>query len=185
MCRAASVIAIIGLLACRAREQASVDTQTVAARDTTMSLVGMPVTARGIGHLQAGMNLRQARAVLPGLELPQGSDATGCEFGKSPALPGVLVMVDNGIVVRVDVDTNSIPTSDGVRVGDPIARVRSVYGSRVSTSPNKYTNAPDLRVRSSIPDDTLHEIIFETLAGKVRHFHAGQRPQVRYVEGCS
>jgi hypothetical protein len=63
--------------------------------------------------------------------------------------------------------------------------VRSAYGPRLSSSPNKYTDEPDLRVRSSIPDDTLHEIVFETIGGRIRHYHAGQRPQVRYVEGCS
>lgn len=131
------------------------------------------------------MTLMEARAVVPGLELPQGSDATGCEFAKSPALPGVLVMVEDGIVVRVDVDTTSVATTEGIRVGDAVARVRSAYGSRWTATPNKYTHEPDLRVQSSIPDDTLHEIIFETIADRVRHYHAGRRPQVRYVEGCS
>jgi hypothetical protein len=184
MHRIARIIALCGLLACTERET-SVDSAAVPTRDSTVSVVGSPVTARGIGPLQVGMTLMQARAVLPGLELPSGSDGTGCEYGKAPGMPGVLVMVEDGVVVRVDVDTSAIETSEGVRVGDTIERVRSTYGSRLSSSPNKYTGEPDLRVRSSIPDDTLHEIIFETLAGKVRHYHAGKRPQVRYVEGCS
>lgn len=177
-------MAIGGMLACKARD-ASIDTPAVVTRDSTVSLAGIPVTARGIGPLRIGMTLMEARAVLPGLELPPGSDATGCEFARSPALLGVLVMVEDGIVVRVDVDTNSVPTAEGVRVGDPIARARSVYGNRLTTAPNKYTNEPELLVQSSIPEDTLHEVVFETLGGRIRHYHAGKRPQVRYVEGCS
>lgn len=182
--RVASVVAITGLLACKPRD-ASIDTPAVTARDTAVGLAGASVTARGIGPLQMGMTLMEARAVLPGLALPPGSDASGCEFARSPALLGVLVMIEDGIVVRVDVDTNSVATSEGIRVGDTVSRVRSVYGSRLTATPNKYTSEPDLRVQSSIPEDTLHEIIFETLAGKVRHYHAGRRPQVRYLEGCS
>jgi hypothetical protein len=178
-------VLLLSVVACSSRERAPADTSSPARSETATAVAQSPVTARGIGPLQMGMTLRDARAVVPGLELPAGSDGTGCEFAKSPALPGVLVMVEDGIVVRVDVDTSSVPTAEGIRVGDAIARVRSAYGPRLSSSPNKYTDEPDLRVRSSIPDDTLHEIVFETIGGRIRHYHAGQRPQVRYVEGCS
>jgi hypothetical protein len=143
------------------------------------------VTDRGVGPVRFGMTLTQARAVASGLVLPAGSDPKECNFARSPALPGVRFMVENGIVVRVDVDTTDVATAEGVRVGDTIDRARSVYGSRLSTSPNKYSDEPDLRIRSAIPNDTLHEIIFETLEGSIHRYHAGQRPQVRYVEGCS
>src|SRR5262245_11015447 len=128
--RAARRVAVVvfgGVLACTSREQPPADTSTRSGGDVPTPVVASTVTARGIGPLQVGMNLREARGVLPGLELPPGSDATGCEFAKTAALPGVLLMVDNGVVVRVDVDTSAVPTAEGVRVGDPIARARSVY----------------------------------------------------------
>jgi hypothetical protein len=181
-----AIAVVMGVIACNRSGPPAADTSALPALDSSRAVLTAPVNARGIGPLQVGMNLREARAVVAGLELPPGSDASGCEYATSPALPvGVLVMVEEGIVVRVDVDTSSVPTAEGVRVGDTIERARSVYGSRLSTSPNKYSDEPDLRVRSSIPDDTLHEIIFETVDGRIRHYHAGKRPQVRYVEGCS
>jgi len=66
-----------------------------------------------------------------------------------------------------------------------VPHILALYGQRVSTSSNHYTSEPDLTIRSASPGDTIHEIIFETMRGRVVRYRAGQRPQVRYIEGCA
>jgi len=132
------------------------------------------------------MTVAQARAVLPGFDVSKEAMSGGCDYASGGGLPaGLGVMIEDGIVVRIEVDTSSIPTAEGARVGDSEAKVRSIYGSRLTASPNKYTDEPDLTVRSAAPADSTHEIIFETLKGKVIRYRAGKLPQVRYVEGCA
>ena len=140
------------------------------------------VTERGIGPLGVGMTVAQARGVLPGFSVPTDK---GCEYARGAGLPaGVGVMVEDGIVVRFDVDSGTVPTAAGVRVGDPALRIRFVYGARVTSAPNKYTSEQDFTVRSSDARDTTHELIFETLKDTIVRYRAGKRPQVRYVERC-
>lgn len=99
------------------------------------------VTERGIGPLGVGMTVAQARGVLPGFSVPTDK---GCEYARGAGLPaGVGVMVEDGIVVRFDVDSGTVPTAAGVRVGDPALRIRFVYGARVTSAPNKYTSEQD------------------------------------------
>ena len=131
------------------------------------------------------MTVDEARAALGIFEVPPNAQKSGCVYASSPRLPrGVSVMVEDGIVGRIDVDTNAIPTSEGARVGDTEERVLKLYGKRVSVSPHKYTDGHYLTVKSPSAD-TSHLIIFETNKDTVTKYRAGRVPQVRYVEGCS
>jgi hypothetical protein len=88
------------------------------------------------------------------------------------------------ILVRVDVDFGTVPTREGARVGDSEADIIRMYGDRVTVSPHKYTDGHYLTVRSSMPGDTLHHLIFETEKSVVASYRAGKLPPVAYVERC-
>ena len=162
-------------------------------RDTTAVAEGsierlppkpLHVTERGIGGVHAGMTVAEARAVLQQLDL-KGQDSTGCAYPAVTGLPeGVLVMVDSGMVARVDVQKGDVPTTEGIRIGDDSAKVRTAYGTRMTVSPHKYTDGQYLTI---VPDgDKLHRYVFETNnAGVVLRYRAGKLPQVGWVEGCS
>lgn len=144
------------------------------------------VTKFGIDPIRVGMTLSEARAALPKFELSAGADSLGCDYPAVEGLPeGVLVMVDQGLVVRVDVTRSGVPTAEGARVGDTEQRIQELYGSRVTVTPHKYTDGHYLTVQSAQPADTLHHIVFETNGAKVERYHAGRWPHVAYVEGCS
>ena len=99
---------------------------------------------------------------------------------------GLNVMVVEGEIARVDVgDSSTIPTDAGARVGDSEARIKTLYGDRVTVSDHKYEDGHYLTVRSANRADTTHVIIFETTNGKVTRFRGGAKPGVEYVEGCS
>ena len=93
-------------------------------------------------------------------------------------------MVEEGRIARIDVDSGSVATAAGARVGDTEDRVMSLYPGRVTVSPQKYTSGHYLTVTPASPADSVFRIVFETEHGRVTHFRAGRRPPVEYVEGC-
>ena len=99
---------------------------------------------------------------------------------------GIGAMVEQGRIVRVDVDSAGIPTDRGAVVGMPEADVRRLYPDSVETSPHKYDTAGRyLTVVPTSPADSGHRIIFELGAdGRVIRYRAGLRPAVEYVERC-
>jgi hypothetical protein len=88
-------------------------------------------------------------------------------------------MIENGHLVRVDVDKSGIATTEGVQVGDSEEHVKQVYGSRLKIEPHVYTNGHYLTIRNG-----NYGVRFETDLGKVSTFYAGTFEAVRYVEGC-
>lgn len=145
----------------------------------------LTVTERGIGPLRAGMTLSEASAALGGaLVAPAGADTAGCRYVQwRGGPPGVRVMVEGGQIARIDVDTAGVRTAAGAGIGDTEDQVQRLYPSRVSVTPQKYTEGHYLTVTPNATDSS-YAIVFETSGGKVTRFRAGHRPQVEYVEGC-
>jgi hypothetical protein len=146
----------------------------------------------GMGPLRVGMTLDEARAALGGdlrmhddnADHPEGPDR--CDYPRSARLPaGAMVMVQGQRVVRVEVDSGSLATAEGARIGDTEARIQQLYAGRVTTEPHKYTDGHYLVVRPAAASDTMNLLVFETDGRVVQRFRAGQKPQVRWVEGCS
>jgi len=145
------------------------------------------VTEHGIGPLRAGMTFADADAALGGaLLVPVGIDTTGCDYLVWSGGPsGVHVMFDQHRIARIDVDTASIATAAGARVGDDEARIKRLYPGQVTVTPHKYEDGHYLTVTPRAPTDKQLRIIFETVGGRVTRYRAGMMPSVAYVEGCS
>jgi hypothetical protein len=145
------------------------------------------VTEHGIAPLRAGMTFAEASTALGGaLRIPAGVDTTGCDYlvwNAGP--PGVHVMFDEHHIARVDVDTASVATAAGARVGDDEARIKRLYPGQVTVTPHKYEDGHYLTVIPSASSDKRYRIIFETARGRVTRYRAGIMPSVEYVEGCS
>ena len=159
-----------------------------AAGDTTLRL-----RPDGMGPLRVGMTVDEARRALGHLEPlgpaagdVEGDSALACQHAESARLgAGVLVMLEGGRVVRVEVDSGGAATAEGARIGDTEARIGELYPGRVTVLPHKYTDGHYLYVRPAEPSDTTRLIIFETDGRVVTRFRGGQKPQVEYVEGCA
>jgi hypothetical protein len=102
------------------------------------SAAAMTVTPRGVGALQAGMTIAEARAAVGSkLVVPAGTDTTACGWLQWVDGPqGVAVMIDSGRVARIDVREGAMATSEGARVGDTEERVNTLYAGRVATTPH-------------------------------------------------
>jgi hypothetical protein len=139
---------------------------------------------RGAGPAQVGTPLAAAAAAL-GATPDTTAARGGCGYLRSAASPGVMVMVNEGQVARVDVDSAGIRTAEGAGVGDAEARVRELYAGRVAETPHKYTDGRYLTVTSGTPADSAFRLVFETDGAKVVRYRAGRLPEVEWVEGCS
>jgi hypothetical protein len=146
----------------------------------------------GMGPVRVGMTFDEARAALGGdlrmhddnADHPEGPDR--CDYPRSARLPaGAMVMVVGQRVARVEVDSGSLATAEGARIGDTEARIQQLYAGRVTTEPHKYTDGHYLVVRPAAPSDTTNLLVFETDGRVVQRFRAGQKPQVQWVEGCA
>jgi hypothetical protein len=109
-----------------------------------------------------------------------------CDYLVPRTLPvGTSLMVVSDTVVRVDVDTLSVPTSTGIRIGSPDGDVRAAYAGRVREKPHAYTSGAYLVVTPAGAADSAFRLVFETHDGRVTRFRAGRLPEVEWIEGCS
>ena len=190
---ARAVVAAWFAVACTpsADDHAGKDSTTSAAADSTRSPSSSPlagttawrVGADAIGPIRVGMSANDARRIL-GLA-PQSKSAPGCSYitGAASTALHANVMLTDDTVVRFDIRDGAIATAEGARVGDTEARVRSLYGARVSAQPHKYVEGGHYLVVSdpAHPDD---RIVFETDGKVVTQFRTGRTPEVTNVEGC-
>ena len=182
---------LIAAIACGSGAERSPSGDSVAApRDSSVGsgLVGVPdssVSEHGLGPLRTGMTVAQAKTALgSALVVPAEYDSAGCDYARWSAAPaGVRVMLDQGRIARIEVDSANVATAAGARVGDTEQRIQSLYPGRVTVTPHKYEDGKYLTV-NTVGDSSL-AIVFETSKGRVTRYRAGRRPAVEYVEGCS
>ena len=141
-------------------------------------------SARGVGAVTFGMTIdAAARAAGGTVAHPPGGS---CGFTSLRDVPhGARFMVSYDTVVRVDVDSATVATDVGARVGMREDSVRHLYASTLRVTPHKYVRGGHyLIVVPGAPADTMHQIIFETDGDRVTRYRAGLAPYVSYVEGC-
>jgi hypothetical protein len=114
---------------------------------------------------------------------PQDSDEASC-FYVAAADNSFSVMVSDGRAVRIDVDTPSIATLRGARVGDRASVVRGLYGRALEEQPHFYSGLPDLYL-TYFSRDRRYALRFETREGVVSRYYLGYAEPAQYVEGCS
>ena len=184
-----SVAMAATLTACagRSSEQTSDSTSTApqTSAPTTTPSPAAPssqswtITALGAGPVRYGMTLDEAERAL-GAALR--ADSAECWYVSPPGAPsGVRMMLENGVVVRLDINERGTLTDHGAGIGMTEAEIRAAYGDSIRVMPHKYTDGHYL-----IHDaGGSHRVVFETDGQRVVRYRAGTAPQVDYVEGCS
>lgn len=152
----------------------------------TDSVSDLALSEDGLGQIQVGMTLDEA--VNMGLLSENPNMKTACDYvfpAVGAGIPdGVSVMVVKGKVARIDVDTGSVTTEEGAKIGDSEDKVKSLYGDDLQVRPHKYINNGHYLV---VPGDSASagkELLFETDGQHVTSFRAGRLPEVEWVEGC-
>lgn len=143
------------------------------------------VTPGAAGPVRFGMTAAEASVAVgaaPGNTAP--ADST-CSYWLPQGAPaGLRLMLENGVVVRADVDSAGIPTIGGLQVGSPVESVVVALGPSLQVTPHKYQWEMGWRYLS-FSDDSTHRLVFEVDSHVVRSWRAGLVPAVEYVEGCS
>jgi len=177
---------IVSLIAaCNKGEQTAVkgpNPPNGAAHDTVSDIA---LREDGLGQIQIGMNLDDAVGM--GLLNENPNMNPRCDFvypAVGSGIPDVGVMIVRGKIARIDVDTGSVTTEDGVKIGDSEDKVKSVYGDDLTVEPHKYI--ADGHYMTVLGDSASagKALVFETDGKHVTNFRAGRLPEVKWVEGC-
>jgi hypothetical protein len=155
-----------------------------AARDSVSDLA---LNEDGLGQIQVGMNLSDAANM--GLLNENPTMRKECDFvfpAVGAGIPdGVSVMVVNGKIARIDVDTGSVTTEDGAKIGDTEDRLKTIYNGDLQVEPHKYIEGGHYMTVLGDSASAGKAIVFETDGKHVTSFRAGRLPEVKWVEGCS
>ena len=151
------------------------------------SVSDLALNEEGLGQIQIGMNL--ADAVNMGLLNENPTMNPQCDFvfpAVGAGIPdGVSVMVVKGKVARIDVDTGSVTTEDGAKIGDTEDHIKSIYGDEVKVEPHKYIEGGHYMTVAGDSASAGKALVFETDGKRVTMFRGGRLPEVKWVEGCS
>ncbi len=154
-----------------------------AGRDTVSDLA---LSEDGLGQIQIGMTLDEA--VNMGLLNERPDLKPACDFvfpAVGAGIPfGVNVMVVKGKIARIDVDTGTVTTEDGAKIGDSEDRIKSIYGDELKVKPHKYIDGGHYMTVMGDSASAGKAIVFETDGRQVTMFRAGRIPEVEWVEGC-
>ncbi len=184
-----AVIAILASLAsaCSGDDERAIKGRTGpsgAARDTVSDLA---LSEEGLGQVLIGMDLDDA--VNMGLLNENPTMNKQCDFvfpAVGAGIPeGVSVMVVNGEIARIDVDTGSVTTEDGAKIGDTEDRIKNIYGDDVRVEPHKYIDGGHYMTVLGDSASAGKALVFETDGKRVTMFRGGRLPEVKWVEGCS
>ena len=161
--------------------RAKADTANRASRAATQPWLARP---DGVGPLRVGMTANEALAAA-GAGGKDTNPDTACHFLDVAKMPKRLyVMVESGVVTRIDVRDTSVATAEGAHLLSPQDSVLALYAGRVQVQPHKYTRGWSYLVVTP-PGDSLHRLVFEADGSRVTSFRVGRVPSVEYVEGCS
>lgn len=156
------------------------------------AVVSAPLTSnsqihlRGLGELQIGMTIQEARTIT-GQNVARelsGGEERGCFMYRIAGLPGVSIMETAGRISRIDISDRSFKTISGIRVGDPQKSVFLKYPDRIKEEKEHYTQNPLLVFAPKDAGDQNFRIKFYCEEGTIRSITVGKIPEVNYIEGC-
>lgn len=139
----------------------------------------------GAGPLKIGMRFDAVNKVLGDHmeRTPKALRGAPNCFQLEPARqPGLLLMFVGDVLKRVDVMEEGILSERGIGLGDPVEKIRQVYGEAVTVTPQAYDDSEQtLTVKAG---GGQYAIRFDTSKGKVGAIYAGAWKEVQYIEGC-
>ena len=144
------------------------------------------VSAWEFGPVRTGWSVAQVNQALGDTLKPTYQVSDECDQLRPARFPGgVWLMIERDTVVRFDVDSAGIKTTEGAEVGSSEARLLELYGARAVVSPHKYTGPEGHYVTVRDSRDTTRFTVFETDGKTVERYRAGVAPAVHYIEGCA
>lgn len=142
------------------------------------------LTMDGLTPARIGMALADLEAAAGPLRVPDNVEAQSCFYVSSAKHPGVLYMMLDGTLQRIDVREGQVATDTGVRVGDPAQKVVEAYKGRVDVAPHKYDYESGAEYLTVFAPDKQRAVRFVTDGKNVTAIQSGNAEPVQFVEGC-
>jgi len=173
-------------------------TTTVAATTTTITTVppenpdqyGPPtlssrstVSTVGLDTVTFGLTVPEAQRAAGTVLVPAGPTGSCYHVVPHDAPEGIVFLVHNGTIERVDINSGPITTRSGVGVGSPETMVTDLFGDSIERQV-RVDGTVDLVFVPSDPGDLNYRVVFNVSGGEVRAFKSGRLPQVMLDTGC-
>jgi hypothetical protein len=108
-----------------------------------------------------------------------------CMFFQAARAPGMKFVFLHRFLARIEIDSGTVATPQGVRIGSTEDDVRTAYPGDVTVTDDPYTKAHYFSVRGPDVADSAFRIVIETDGKRVTRLRTGVRQAVEWVQGCS
>ncbi len=143
---------------------------------STMSTVGLD-------SVSFGMTVAAAQEAAGTTLIPVGPIGDCYHVVPYDAPEGIVFLVSQSTIERVDINSGPITTRSGVGVGSPESMVTDLFGDSIEREV-RADGTVDLVFVPSDPGDRNYRVVFNVLDGTVRAMKSGRLPQVMSDTGC-
>ena len=141
------------------------------------------VSTVGLDEVHFGMTVTQAQEAAGTVLVPAGPTGACYHVVPFDAPEGVVFLVHEGTVERVEINSGPITTRSGVGVGSPESMVTDLFGDRIEREV-RVDGTVDLVFVPRDPGDQNYRVVFNVSEGAVRAFKSGRLPMVMLDTGC-
>ena len=141
------------------------------------------VSTVGLDTVQFGMTVAEAQVAAGTPLVPVGAIGACYHVVPYEAPEGIVFLVHQSTVERVDINEGPITTRSGVGVGSPESMVTDLFGDSIDRQV-RVDGTVDLVFVPRDPGDRNYRVVFNITDGRVRAFKSGRLPQVMLDTGC-
>jgi len=148
------------------------------------------ITTGGLGPVRIGMTVAEAtKAAGRAIVAPTAaavSVSPGCAFATVDGMPGVGLMLNDGVIGRIDINAGAISTSSGAHIGSTEQEIKDLFPGIITVTDHAYVDGGHYLTLTPTADSLKDfRVVFETDGQVVTSYRAGKTPQVEWVEGCA
>ena len=137
----------------------------------------------GLDTVAFGMTVTEAQQAAGTVLVPAGPTGACYHVVPHDAPEGIVFLVSQGTIERVDINSGPITTRSGVGVGSPETMVTDLFGDSIERQV-RVDGTVDLVFVPSDPGDRDFRVVFNVSEGQVRAFKSGRLPLVMSDTGC-
>ena len=141
------------------------------------------VSTVGLDTVHFGMTVNEAQEAAGTVLVPAGPTGACYHVVPFDAPEGIVFLVHQGTIERVEINSGPITTRSGVGVGSPESMVTDLFGDRIEREV-RVDGTVDLVFVPRDPGDQNYRVVFNISEGAVRAYKSGRLPQVLLDTGC-
>ena len=144
---------------------------------------GSTISTVGLDTVNFGMTVAEAQKAAGTVLVPAGPTGPCYHVVPRDAPEGIVFLVHEGTIERVDINSGPIISRSGVGVGSPESLVTDKFGDAIERQV-RIDGTVDLVFVPKDPGDQNYRVVFNVAEGAVRAFKSGRLPQVMLDTGC-